>query len=54
MMGGPTVDLPEATLVAAIVNSPAGPYYFKLGGTKKNVEANAAKFRALLASLKLK
>ncbi len=55
MPGGPApVDVPDAMLLAAIVNSPKGPYYFKATGTKKSVEANAAKFRTMLASLKLK
>ena len=55
MPGGPApVDVPDAMLLAAIVNSPKGPYYFKGTGTKKSVEANAAKFRTMLASLKLK
>jgi hypothetical protein len=52
--GPPPVDMPDAMLLAAIVNSPKGPYYFKATGSKKTVEANNAKFRAMLASMKLK
>ncbi len=55
MPGGPApVDMPDAMLLAAIVNSPSGPYYFKATGSKKTVEANNARFRAMLASMKLK
>ena len=54
MMGGPDVDIADATLVASIVNSPSGPYYFKLAGTKKTIEANTAKLRAMLTSMKIK
>ncbi len=55
MPGGPApVDMADAMLLAAIVNSPTGPYYFKATGSKKTVEANAAKFRAMLTSMKLK
>jgi hypothetical protein len=52
--GPPPVDMADAMLLAAIVNSPLGPYYFKGTGSKKTVEANAAKFKAMLASMKLK
>jgi hypothetical protein len=52
--GGEAVDKADQTLVAAIVESPKGPYYFKLVGAKKTVDANAAKLRAMLASLKLR
>jgi len=55
MPGGPApVDMTDAMLLAAIVNSPTGPYYFKATGSKKTVEANTAKFRAMLASMALK
>lgn len=55
MPGGPApVDMADAMLLAAIVNSPSGPYYFKATGSKKTVEANNARFRAMLASMKLK
>ncbi len=55
MPGGPApVDMADAMLLAAIVTSPVGPYYFKATGSKKTVEANAAKFRAMLTSMKLK
>lgn len=52
--GPPPIDKADGMLLAAIVQSPAGPYYFKGTGSKKTVEANAAKFRAMMASLKLK
>ncbi len=47
------VNKPDQTLQAAIVPSPNGPYYFRLLGDKAAVEAQAGKFRELLASLKL-
>lgn len=52
--GPPPVDMPDAMLLGGIVGSPAGPYYFKLTGSKKTIEAHAAKFRAMLTSMKLK
>ena len=55
MPGGPApVDMADAMLLAAIVNSPTGPYYFKATGSKKTVDANNIRFRAMLASMKLK
>lgn len=53
MMGNADTDIADAALLAAIVGSPTGPYYFKLVGPKQTVEANAAKFRAMLKSLEL-
>ena len=51
---GDPIDKADQALLAAIVASPKGPYYFKLVGAKKTVDANAAKVRAMLASLKLR
>jgi hypothetical protein len=51
--GGGPVDKPDQALLAAIVSSPSGPYYFKLVGPKETVDANAKVFRAMLGSLKL-
>jgi hypothetical protein len=51
--GGGPVDKPDQALLAAIVGSPSGPYYFKLVGPKETVDANARAFRAMLDSLKL-
>jgi hypothetical protein len=51
--GGGPVDKPDQALLAAIVGSPSGPYYFKLVGAKATVDANAKAFRAMLESLKL-
>lgn len=51
---GDPVDKADQALLGAIVESPKGPYYFKLVGAKKTVEAHAARFRALLGSLKLR
>ena len=52
--GGDPIDKPEQSLIAAIVASPQGNYYFKLVGPKATVTAHAAKFRAMLGSLKLR
>jgi hypothetical protein len=49
-----SVDKADQTLLAAIVSSPSGPYYFKLVGAKSTVDAQAAAFRKLLDSLKLR
>jgi len=51
--GGGPVDKPDQALLAAIVGSPSGPYYFKLVGPKETVDTNAKAFRAMLDSLKL-
>jgi len=52
--GGGPVDKTDQSLLAAIVGSPSGPYYFKLVGAKPTVDANAAAFRAMLGSLKVR
>jgi hypothetical protein len=54
MPGSAAVDLPSAELLAAIVASPSGPYYWRLVGGKATVVANEQKFRAMLASLALR
>lgn len=50
---GPS-DVKDGALLAAIIDSPSGPYYFKLVGAKPTVDAQAAAFRAMLESLKLR
>jgi hypothetical protein len=52
--GGEAVDKADAEMIAAIVSSPQGPYYFRVVGAKKTVDANAPKLKAMLSSLKLK
>jgi hypothetical protein len=52
--GMDAVDKPDAAMIAAIVASPSGPYYFRLIGGKSTVDANAAAFRAMLSSLALR
>ena len=52
--GAPAVDKTDQGLLGAIVDSPRGPYYFKLVGAKATVDAHAPRFRALLASLRLR
>jgi len=51
---GPAVDKADQALLAAIVDSPSGPYYFKLVGAKATVDANAKAFRAMLESIKVR
>jgi hypothetical protein len=51
--GGQPMDKPDQALVAAIVPSPKGPYYFRLIGSKAAVAAQEKPFRDALASLKL-
>jgi hypothetical protein len=45
---------PDQVLLAAIIESPSGPYYFKLVGAKATVDAQTDAFRAMLASLALR
>ena len=52
--GSEAVDKTDQRMLAAIVASPSGPYYFKLVGSKPTVEANTAAFLAMLTSLKLR
>lgn len=51
--GTEVIDRPDQAMLAAIVESPSGPYFFKLVGARATVDANAAGFRAMLASLEL-
>ena len=53
MPGGEAVDKADQTLMAAIVPSPKGPYYFRLIGDRAAVASQSGKFRQLLDSLKL-
>lgn len=53
MPGGPPTDKPDQSLVAAIVPSPQGPYYFRLVGSKAAVAAQEKPFREALGSLKV-
>jgi hypothetical protein len=52
--GSGPVDKQDQALLAAIVGSPSGPYYWKLVGAKATVDASAAAFRAMLDSLKVR
>lgn len=52
--GGDPIDKADQSLIGAIIASPKGPYYFKLVGPKKTVDAQAPKVRAMLASLKVR
>jgi hypothetical protein len=47
-------DKADQALLAAIIDSPTGPYYFKLVGAKPTVDAGAKAFRAMLDSLKVR
>lgn len=53
MPGGEPSDKPDQALLAAIVQSPRGPYYFRLIGSRAAVEANTPRFREMLTSLEL-
>ncbi len=52
--GPPPMDIADGMLLAAIVESPTGPYYFKGTGSRKTLQANMAKFKAMLSSLQLR
>ncbi len=49
--GGQPSAKSDQRLIAAIVESPGGPYYFKLLGPDASVAENRAAFEALLASI---
>ena len=51
--GGQPVDKADQSLVAAIIPSPRGPYYFRMIGSASAVQARAPEFQAALASLKV-
>ena len=48
------VDKDNQSMLAAIIASPKGPYYFRLLGASKTVDASAARFRAMLDSLQVR
>jgi hypothetical protein len=48
-----TVDNPAWKLVGAIVESPEGPYYFKLIGPKSTVDAHGDEFHGMISGMKL-
>jgi hypothetical protein len=52
--GGDPIDRPDQALIAAIVESPRGPYYWKLVGPKRTVDAQAPRVRAMFASMTLR
>jgi hypothetical protein len=54
MPGTPPADKPDQSLLAAIVPSPQGPFYFRLIGAKGAVAAQEESFRQALDSLKLR
>ncbi|RMF07551.1 MAG: hypothetical protein D6762_07315 [Candidatus Neomarinimicrobiota bacterium] len=50
-MGGAPGDKPHFGLLAAIVSTPEGPYYFKLTGPEKTVDGYEQDFRNFLKSM---
>jgi hypothetical protein len=54
MPGTAPVDKPDQSLLAAIVPSPQGPFYFRLIGSKAAVAAQEESFRRALDSLKVR
>jgi hypothetical protein len=54
MLGAPTptTPKPQYRLIGAVVETPGGPYFFKLTGPKKTVEAARGGFFAMLDSIK--
>ena len=53
MPGGPSKPTPGYGLLGAIVETPAGNYFFKLTGPEKTVKAAQRTFFALLESIKV-
>lgn len=54
MMGGPKVEEKDYALLAAIVQTPRGPWFFKGVGPKKTMDAQLKTFDAFLASVAMK
>lgn len=52
VMTGPRQAIPDQALLAAVVETAAGPWFFKAVGPRKTVEAHRAAFDALLSSLR--
>lgn len=52
-MHGPKGPQPGFSLLGAVVDSPAGKYFFKLTGPEKTVQAAKEKFFSLLDATKL-
>jgi hypothetical protein len=55
MPGGPNTPSspkPQYKLIGAVVETPAGPYFFKLTGPKKTIEAARGTFLTMLDSVK--
>ncbi len=50
-MGGPGAAQADQRLLAAIINTDGGPYYFKLLGPDESIRENASAFDALLESV---
>lgn len=51
-MSGPVMEKPDFSLLAAIVNTPDGPYYFKATGPVSTVQNWAGSFDALTQSFR--
>jgi hypothetical protein len=52
MPGAPATPKPRYRLLGAVVETPAGPYFFKLTGPKKTVEAARDAYLAMLISVR--
>jgi hypothetical protein len=52
-MHGPKGPQPDSSLIGAVVDSPAGKYFFKLTGPAKTVQAAKEKFYKMLDETKL-
>jgi hypothetical protein len=52
MPGGPTTPKPGWALLGAIVETPSGPWFFKLVGPSRTVQAARTEFFRMLDSMK--
>src|SRR5262249_18725390 len=52
MAPSPAAAKPHFKLIGAVVETPAGPYFFKLTGPKKTVDGARSTFMTLLDSVK--
>ncbi len=54
MMGGPVDETPGYAMQAAIVETPAGPWFFKAVGPQTTIDENQDAFQKLVSSIKVK
>jgi len=51
---GPATELPDSRMIASVIETGVGNWFFKLTGPKNTVGANEAKYREFIKAAKLK